>query len=418
MEVPHKRFKYSFGSALLVFLAACTQIAPIANPELSPLTFGSAGYDYAYGLARHSSGVYAAGYTDGNLHGAPKGGGDAFVRKYDTFGAVVWGRQFGTPQYDVANSVASDSGNNAYVGGDTGGSLAGSRGNQDLFLRKYSSSGGVVWTRQFGTPYYDFGGDVAVIGSNVYVAGTVYNAASFTNGYLAKFNASGSQLWTRNFGTSDGDWAYDVDVDSSGNAYVVGFTYGNLGGINGGGSDLFVRKYTPTGGIAWTRQYHYSDQDYGQAISVTGSSVYVVSRWDYLNDPSDVDVRILKLNSSGTTLWDLSLGPVGGDYVYDVDANSSGVVFSGETYTAFSGTYQGGGDGFVYKLNSSGTPVWGRQQGTSSYDATGAVLIRSSSEVYAAGWTYGVLGSGNSGNADAFLRRHNGTNGNTVWTDQ
>lgn len=420
-----KRSKRVLVPLLLVTLAACSQ-APApgtdAPADLAPLTFGSSGYDYANGLARHSSGVYAVGYTDGNLHGTPKGGGDAFVRKVDTGGSVIWGKQFGTPSYEAAESVASDSSNNAYVVGTTYGSLAGSRGGSDIFVRKYTSSGSVAWTKQFGTTDYDYGSDVVVYGSNVYVVGSTPGSIAGSKGswdaFVRKYSSSGSILWTRQFGTSAEDLSNDVAVDGSGNIYVVGYTYGSLSGSNGGGSDMFIRKYSASGSVLWTKQLHYSDYDYAQAVTVSGSSVYLVGGFYYANNSSDPDVRVVKYSTSGSKTWDYGFGPSGYDYVADVTADSSGVTFAGYTYTSFAGTNQGGGDGYVYKLKPDGTYAWAKQLGTSEFDATQAVLARSSSETYAAGYTYGVLGSVNSGSADAFLRRLSGSSGSTVWTDQ
>jgi len=410
---------------VLLVLAACAQ-APAPNdalPDLAPLTFGSSGDEGANALARHSSGVYAVGYTTGNLHGTHRGQGDAFIRKVDTGGAVVWGKQFGTPSYETAEGVASDGSNNAYVVGTTFGSLAGSRGNNDVFIRKYTSSGGISWTKQFGTGSYDYAGDVAAYGSNVYVVGYTEGSLAGSKGswdaFIRKYSSSGSVLWTRQFGTSAEDFAMDVATDGSGNIYVVGYTYGSLGGTNGGEADMFIRKYNPSGGVVWTKQQHYSNADYGYAVAVSGSSVYLVGSFLYGNNWDDPDVRVLKYTTGGSLSWDYGYGPSGYDYVNDASADGSGnLYFAGTTYTNFGGTNQGNGDGYVIKLNSSGGYAWTKQLGTSAYDSTNAVLARTSSEVYAAGTTAGTLGSTNSGSYDAYLRRLSGSTGNTVWTDQ
>ncbi len=278
------------------------------------------------------------GNTNGNLHGTHQGGGDAFIRKYNRDGPVIWGKQFGTPAYDSAEGVAGDSSNNAYVVGTTYGSLAGSRGNSDVFVRKYTSGGSVSWTKQFGTSGYDYVGDVVAYGTNVvYVVGTTLGnlAGSKCNldAFIRKYTASGGVAWTKQFGTSAKDLASDVAVDGSGNAYVVGYTYGSLSGSNGGGADIFIHKYNTNGSVGWTKQLNYSNAAYGNAVAVSGSSVYLVGGFDYSNSP-DADVRVVKLTTSGSVKWDRGFGPTGSDYVNDVTADSSGVIFSGYTYTS------------------------------------------------------------------------------------
>ncbi len=397
----------------LLLLAACSQVTPSPSIELAPMTFGTSAYDYGAKLAKHSGGVYAVGATDGNLHATQIGQGDAFIRKYDTDGGVTWGKQFGTPQGDSAAGVASDSSNNAYVVGTTYGSLAGSRGSSDFFLRKYTSSGGVSWTRQFGTSSSDIAGDVAVLGSNIYVAGYTSSNSDY-NAYLAKFNSSGTQLWTRAFGTSTNDYASDVAVDSSGNAYVVGYTYGALTGSNGGGSDMFVRKYNTSGSVVWTKQLHYSNRDEAVAVAVNGTSVFVAGLYYYNTAASiDLDVRLIKLTTSGSLSFSKRNGSGYDQIALDVSVVNGAVFASGYEYD--SGNDSGG---FVTKYSGTGDVVWSVSQDSATYDFSYGVLARSSSEVYVTGQTYGILGSANNGGGDAFLRRLSGTSGGTVWTDK
>ena len=56
------------------------------------------------------------------------------------------------------------------------------------------------------------------------------------------------QQWTKQLGTSSADQAYGVAVDSSGNVYVTGNTWGGLdGNTSSGDTDLFVVKYNSSG---------------------------------------------------------------------------------------------------------------------------------------------------------------------------
>ena len=72
----------------------------------------------------------------------------------------------------------------------------------------------------------------------------------------------------------------------------------------------------------------------------------------------------------------------------------------------------------VVKLKPSGVRAWGKRVASSGDESANAVLARTTSEIYAAGFTTGVLGAANRGNADPFLRRLRGSDGSTVWTEQ
>lgn len=68
--------------------------------------FGSATADYAYGIAADATGVYIAGQTTGALPGQTStGSANAYLRKYSQSGTVLWTRQFASVN---ARSLALD----------------------------------------------------------------------------------------------------------------------------------------------------------------------------------------------------------------------------------------------------------------------------------------------------------------------
>ena len=79
--------------------------------------------------------------------------------------------------HDYANGVVTDSSGNIYVTGGTKGGLDGnnSEGDTDLFLLKYNSSGTKQWTKQFGSSLRDSANAIAIDSSgNLYLAGITY----------------------------------------------------------------------------------------------------------------------------------------------------------------------------------------------------------------------------------------------------
>jgi hypothetical protein len=106
--------------------------------------FGTPGGDDARGVFVDSSGdVHVVGITGGTLPDQTSEGGefDAFIRKYSSDGDEIWTRQFGTSGSDVANRVSADSSGGVYVVGSTTGTFPSqtSEGGQDAFLAKFSN---------------------------------------------------------------------------------------------------------------------------------------------------------------------------------------------------------------------------------------------------------------------------------------
>ncbi|MBI2820490.1 MAG: hypothetical protein HYX73_10970, partial [Acidobacteria bacterium] len=249
-------------------------------------------YDEAWGVAVDATGVYVAGITGGALPGQTSvGGDDAFVRKYDFSGNLLWTHQFGTSNPDSARGVAVDAAGVYVVGTILSGSLPGqtSAGNYDAFVRKYDSNGNELWTRQFGTASPDQARGVAVDATSVYIVGGTNGAlpgqtsAGSSDAFVRRYDANGTELWTRQFGSSSFgfDEALGVAVDSTG-VYVTGTAGGTLPGqTSAGAGDAFVRKYDATGAELWTLQFgsdNFFSSDWAYGVAVDTSAVYVGGR--------------------------------------------------------------------------------------------------------------------------------------------
>jgi hypothetical protein len=139
-------------------------------------------------------GVIVAGETQGSL-GAPNAGGiDAFLARYDGNGAPLWIRQFGTDRSDQIRSLAPDEAGGAMAGGWTQGRLGGpNAGGSDAFLARYDSAGAGVWIRQFGTTVDDIAWALTpgAVGSVVIAGGTKGSLAGpnagADDGFLAQY---------------------------------------------------------------------------------------------------------------------------------------------------------------------------------------------------------------------------------------
>ena len=123
----------------------------VISSELGP---NFEGYDdYARGITFAADSAYVVGTTLGTLPsgGGSSGGKDAFVMKIWEDNSGGWTRQFGTSLDDEAYGVAADE-TGVYVVGFTAGTLGQyPSGGIDAFIRKYNHAGEVLWTVQFGT---------------------------------------------------------------------------------------------------------------------------------------------------------------------------------------------------------------------------------------------------------------------------
>jgi hypothetical protein len=141
--------------------------------------------------------------------------------------------------------------------------------------------------------------------------------------FVAKVNPSGTALVYAGFlGGSDWDWGYGIAVDSSGSAYVTGYTYssdfpavvGPDTSFNGGYIDAFVAKVNPAGtALVYSGFLGGSGYDWGYSIAVDSfGNAYVTGGTDSSDFPAvvgpgkslngGVDAFVAKVNPDGTAL--------------------------------------------------------------------------------------------------------------------
>ncbi len=306
-----KRFAISLAG--LVLLAVLTVAAHAETPVVEwTRQLGTNDNDSARGVSVDNSGnVYVAGRTGGDLDGNTSAGyRDMFLVKYDTGGNKLWTKLLGTNSLDYGWGVSVDGSGNVYVAGDTYGDLDGNTnaGLGDMFLVKYDTGGNKQWTKQLGTGDDDNCWDVSVDSSgNAYVAGSTEGGLDGNTNeggwdmFLVKYDTTGTKLWTEQLGTGVEDWSSGVSVDSSGNAYVTGYTLGGLdGNINAGGEDVFLVKISaiPEPGDA------NGDGNVNEADATilagnwqkTIAGGYSVGDFDEDGDVDDLDATIMAAN--------------------------------------------------------------------------------------------------------------------------
>jgi len=288
------------------------------------------------------------------------GAHDAYIRKFSPAGVAEWTRLLGTTGIDAATGVAVDSTGNIYVCGATAGTMATqtSNGDLDFFLAKYASNGALLWVRQWGTATMDFATGVAVDSTgNAFVTG--YTSASMngqtylgmTDAFLVKFSSIGNQMWTRQFGSNNYDRGYAVAVDSTGSVFVTGSTGGAmLGQTFLGGEDVFLTRYNTGGTHQWSRQYGSTNGEVGFAIALDSTdNIYIagttVGTLPGETSAGQADLILLKLNSTGVLQWNDQWGSGGVDTARGVDVTPSGViVVTGDVYGTVDGQAHLGND--------------------------------------------------------------------------
>lgn len=412
--------------------AAATVTATHTDPWPGPQQLGSAAIDEGRAVTFDADcNIWVTGFTHSGLDGHPAGeSSDAFVVKYDVRGTKLWSRQIdggetaGDYGYDLA--PAPDGG--AYLLADVHGDPD---GNPDTWLYptlfRLDASGATVWATQFAETFTVAWALAADAGGNVYVAGGSREqdgaqAVGGSDALLMKFAGTGERLWARLLGTSENDAAFDVAVDR-GSVYLTGQTWGALGGTHGGGSDLFVAKFSDAGALQWVQQAGGAGEEAGAGVTIgPAGDVYVAGAVDGSFDGhahgGNHDPILVKYDANGTQLWSWQSGSNVNEWSRYVRTDAAGNVYllaSVQENSSLGGTPLGFDDLALLQFAPDGTLQASTRIGTAAGDDISTVSLFGGGGGFAldavgtalvAGATHGAFdGFTNAGNRDFFLTR-------------
>ena len=237
------------------------------------------GDELGLGSSLDSSGnLYITGYAastftlsgiSGGQTKAAGSGTDIFIAKYNTNGALLWGRFLGGAPTDAAWAISNDTFGNVYVAGYTN---------------------GAAWTLSG-------------------VSGGQTKSTSNQDAVIAKYDANGVLQWGKFIGNTGADQAIGVANDTSGNVYVTGYlesTGFTLSGVLAGFTTTtatrqgFVAKYDGVGALQWAYLLNSQGYSAGWAIATNASTV-VVAGTTNTRTPS----APLTISGQSTNTWGL-----------------------------------------------------------------------------------------------------------------
>lgn len=220
----------------------------------------------------------------------------------------------------------------------------------------------------------DTAGDVVVAG---YSDGLVTN-----NDYaVVKYSSNGTRLWSYFYnGTGNGsDYITAMTVDTAGNIYVTGSSYGG----SAFGMDIVTVKISSGGTLLWARRYNGTgDGDMGKAIQIDSSSnVYVTG--ETINAAGNLDIVTIKYGSDGSNQWVRRYNGTGNQHD---SPNAMALDGTGSLYvTGYSTGVSGLKEMILLKYGTDGAPNWARRYSRTVNGVANALAIDSTGNIYVVG---------------------------------
>jgi hypothetical protein len=217
---------------------------------------------------------------------------------------------------------------------------------------------------------------------NVYVTGYSYGGGTPGDYATVKYAPDGTKLWAARYNGPANwtDWARAIAVDNSGNVYVTGESDGS-----GTGYDYATIKYDTNGNQLWVARYNGPGNVYDSATAIaldSSGNVYVTG---YSHGGSYTDYATIKYDTNGNQLWAARYdGPGNLHYA----ARAIALDTSGNVYvTGHSATTNTNWDYATIKYDTNGNQLWvASYDGPANFtDAAQAIAVDTSGNVYVTG---------------------------------
>lgn len=354
-------------------------------------TFGGANHDSAKSVQETPDGGYI---LIGGTASYGVDGGDVWLIKIDSSGNEQWNRTFNRDVYDGGSCIQVTSDDGYILAGHTG---TFSGGTQDIWLIKTDSLGIEDWNRTFdNSGKTDEGYSVKETsdGGYIVVGKTVISGSGDFDIWLIKTDSLGIEDWNKTFNyNGKDDEGYSVMPTLDGGYIIVGMAY-----ISGSGDiDIWLIKTDSSGNEEWNKTFGGSDAETGYSVQQTSDGGYVITGVVRSFGNGREDVWLIKTDISGNEQWNKTFGGGSDDIGKSVQITSDGgYILGGWTKSYSAQSYY---DGWIIKTDSSGIEQWNRSLGGDDVEEFSWVQQTSGGEYVAVGGTtsYGA------GDYDAWL---------------
>ena len=274
-------------------------------------------------------------------------------------------------------------------------------GISDALLIKTDSNGVEQWNNTFGAGKYDFGHSVQQTTDGGYIIAGAYTymgPPGTWDAWLIKTDSNGIMQWDQKFGGTYSDYAYSVQQTTDGGYILAGSTDPTNSNV-----EVYLIKTDSSGNAAWTKTFGGANTDIGQSVKQTTDGGYIVTGWTDSIGAGLTDVYLIKTDSSGNAAWTKTFG--GGNYddsrsVWQT--SDGGYIIAGSTLSFGAGF----SDIYLIKTDATGNEQWNETFGGTQNDygycaqetTDGGYIIAGDTSSYGAGssdvWLIKIGGGG------------------------
>jgi len=252
------------------------------------------------------------------------------------------------------------------------------------------------WQNCFNNPLYDQASDIVSTGDGFLIVGfSLINPVpppqiENYDIWLIKIDLNGNFLWQKMLGGTYGDFSVNIMPSIDGNYFIIARSDSFDGDITYNpypdSQNHWILKINGSGSILWDKVIGGNGFEYAYGGTPTSDGGIVTIGWTSSSDGyisqyyGSYDMWLVKLDSLGTKIWDFTAGTAGPEFGQAViETNDKGILAGGTTVTMGDGNIEcttgpDRADAILFKLDSIGNVEWQHCYGGSEHESITALL--------------------------------------------
>ena len=233
--------------------------------------------------------------------------------------------------------------------------------------------------------------------------GDVTGAHGRADIWVIKMNFSGDVIWKKAFGGTQWEYFQKVFVHNDGSITIFGYTDSPNGDVIGhhGFQDVWVIKLNSSGTLLWQKALGGSAEDGFRWAEVLPDNSYIMAGYTFSNNGNvsgnhgSADIWIVKLSSSGDVQWQKCFGGTNDDRPRTIQ------LIPGNQFLIIGGTLSNNGDvtgnhgnadAWIFKIDNTGALLTQKFYGGSAEDVAFKAVIANNGNYIIMGATRSVDG--------------------------
>ncbi|MCF8296568.1 MAG: T9SS type A sorting domain-containing protein [Saprospiraceae bacterium] len=366
--------------------------------------------------ATSDGGFIVCGLSDSDISGdktdSLRGSCDFWLLKLNADLTIKWQKTIGGSIYDSPSEVLlCDDGGYLCLGSSdspiSGEKTISSYGANDYWLIKLDSLGNIQWQKVYGGSGEERAISIIKMKNGNYIIGGYSdsdssgvkseNSRGSWDYWIVCIDSIGNLLWDKTLGGSSWDIFSSFIKTFDNEILISGASASSVSGdrtaYHYGMGDIWLVKLDTTGNIIWNKSYGGNDNDGGGVILEKNNFFYIISSSEsgisgVKSEVSrgDNDFWILKINKSGTIVWDKTIGgglrdsPSSASFVDDNNILISGISnspISGEKDEPWIGGFY---DYWIVDIDTNSNLLWQKTIGGTGYESLCGAYIKNTND--------------------------------------